>query len=122
MTLLVVLLPAFFGGVLLCAFLTWPLAYRAGQRAERCDQNEIARILEGFDAPPPVREPIAWHPAPAALLPTPAAPALRAPTAAHASLRVATTPQSYVPRHGQLVRAHLAAAGLIGRPPLELVA
>ena len=116
MTLLPVLLLPFTAGVLLCAFISWPLAYRAGQRAERCDQNEIARILEGFDAPPPVRVPIAWHPAPALEL----EPLRRTGpgVAAHGVL------EPYKPRHaaGPMVRAHLAAAGLIGRPPLELVA
>lgn len=116
MTLLIVLLLPFTAGVALCAFITWPLAFRAGRVAHERDQAEIARILTGFDAPPPVRVPIDW----------------RAPTAAHELEPLRRTGpgvaahgpaalEPYRPKHA-MVRAHLAAAGLIGRPPLAVVA
>lgn len=113
-TLALVMALPFAAGAALATLILWPLAHRAGKRAEQRDQAEIARILGGVhDAPPAVRQPIEWR----RPEPTPAVAALTAPTAAHASLRVATTPADYRPRHtAALVLAHLKADAYIGRP------
>ena len=120
-----VILPALIGGLALGAFLTWPIAHRAGTRAAARDQEEISRILTGVEIPVvrPAVVPVGWvqwarerrewlQPAPRAIT-TPVR---------HASLRVANTPASYRPKHS-LVLAHLRADAYIGRPPLvaELV-
>jgi hypothetical protein len=108
---LLVLVPAFALGVVLCAFISWPLAYRAGVRSVGRDASEIARILHGVQKPtaPVARKAIDWA----------------RPTASHASVRVATTSASYQPRHATrhtaLVLAHVRADAYIGRPPRELV-
>ena len=121
-----VILPALIGGLALGAFLTWPIAHRAGTRAAARDQEEISRILTGVQIPvvQPAVVPVGWvqwarerrewlQPAPRAI----ATPVRLTP-----AYRVANTPASYRPKHS-LVLAHLRADAYIGRPPLvaELV-
>lgn len=122
--IVLVMLPCLVGGLVLGAFISWPLAFRAGVRSVERDAEEVARILDGVVTPtvrPAVipsgwvqwaREQQVWT--------TPALPLTAAPLAAHGSQRVASTPADYRPKHA-LVLAHLQADTLIGRPPRELV-
>lgn len=119
MTLLAIMALPFAAGAALATFTLWPIAHRAGKRAEQRDQAEIARILGGYDAPPVVRAPIEWRrPAPVVEI----EPVRRTGpgVAAHGTQVL----ELYRPKHaaGQMVMAHLtAAADTFGRPR-ELVA
>jgi hypothetical protein len=119
------MLPVFLGGVFVGAIVVHPLSHRRGARAAERDAAEVTRILAGV-AVPVVRPALVatttdsgFTLAPVNLNAGPLHSGLRVETetrphravAAHASVRVATTPHTYQPRHGgrALVRAHLAA-------------